>query len=64
MTTREIKQLFDKHIESLPYGLSHDYGIIHVKPEIYQKAKYSCTEDDKDFKFIKGSVFYKGFQIK
>ena len=64
MTIKELKKLFDNHISTLPYGLSSDVGIIHVNPTIYQKAKYSCTEDDKDFKFIKGHVLYKGFEIR
>lgn len=58
MTTNELKKIFDAHILNVK-GLE-----LLVISSIYHIAKYSCTEDEKDFKFINGKVLYKGFEVK
>lgn len=63
MTATELKKVLDNHIDALPVVTGSDF-IIHLSNENYLKAKYSCTEDEKDFKYIKGAVLYKGFELK
>jgi len=67
MTTNELKAVLDEHISTLvfvPSGVNAYYGIILIKKDAWYKAKYSCTEEEKDFKFNRGHLTYKGFELK
>jgi hypothetical protein len=60
MTAKELKLALDKHIESNKKG-----DVIFLPPHLYDKAWYSCTADEVDFKMHKGGIItYKGFKIK
>lgn len=62
MTAKELKRVLDQHIDSLavvPGNDSNGFYILLV-PSHYEKAKYSCTTDEQDFKMQSGQVTYKG----
>lgn len=65
VTTNELKQILNLHISKLVWkeGNSNSGFKIHVTKQYYIKAKYSCTEDEKEFSFVKGRVYYKGFEL-
>lgn len=37
--------------------------IVHVSEKEFTHAKYLCTEEEKDFQFRNGKVFFKGFEL-
>lgn len=66
MTCRELKTILDLHIDSLVpivNGQGNNGFFILVSPHHYRIAKYSCTTDEKEFQFVKGTVIYKGFEL-
>lgn len=66
MTAQELRRQLDAHISKLVViNLDGSGGwVIYLGSREYQKAKYTCTEDEKDFKFKGGIVTYKGFELK
>lgn len=65
MTAKELKVLLDSHIDCLTAQPGNsDLGFyILLAPAHYEKAKYSCTTDEVDFKFQHGQVSYRGFVL-
>lgn len=60
ITTTELKGILDLHISKVS-----DLNMkIIVNKAYYEKARYSCTIDEKDFHINKGRVYYKGFELK
>jgi hypothetical protein len=69
MTSAELKRQLDDHISRLVYmpsGLpaTRSGCAIFITHRAYIKAKYSCTSEEEDFRFSKGLLTYKGFELK
>lgn len=66
MTARGMKQLLNDYISKLVWkeGESKEGFKIFVSPDFYEKAKYSCTTEEQDFKLTAHGVTYKGFDLK
>lgn len=66
-TAKELKIVLDEYLKKLvpvpSDGLIKEFEI-RLSARNYEKAKYSCTEDEKDFQFQGGVVTYKGFKLK
>lgn len=65
-TAKELKVVLDEYISRLVPVPGHnpDSFKIFISRRNWEKAKYSCTEDEKDFQFQRGVVMYKGFKLK
>lgn len=62
MTLREKLNAYLAKTTLVP-GVKHNMHI-HVSKGDFIHAKYLCTSEEKEFTFYKGSVFFKGFELK
>lgn len=65
-TVKELKIVLDEYISRLVLTDGHNPNSfkIFLSQRNWEKAKYSCTEEEKDFQFQRGVVMYKGFELK
>jgi hypothetical protein len=65
MTANELKKVLDAHLDKLVLveGDGNEGFYILVAPMHFEKAKYSCTTDERDFSMYHGRVFYKGLEL-
>ena len=57
-----LRQKLDLHISQVRHDVTKPQ-IIVVTEKAWINAKYLCTDEDKDFTFLKGVVWYKGYKL-
>ena len=64
ISKQELKTQLDRAILSMSsHSLKYSNMVIYVGRSAYEKARYSCTTDEEDFKLKNGRLTYKGFKL-
>lgn len=64
MTISDLKRALDANLAKTVIVPSKKNDLrIHVSFKDWNTAKYACTMEETDFKYIGGHVFYKGFEL-